>query len=78
MPDRLALHIDRTETPLGDLNIVADGEGCLRAIYWTDYQEDLLACLNARYGKGGFTLTPTADPNGLTSALNRTSHYWIV
>jgi len=36
MPEVLRLFLDRTDTPIGRLMVVADGEGRLRAVDWTD------------------------------------------
>ena len=69
MPDRIEFRIDRTETPLGDLSIVADHQGSLRAVTWTNFEDDLFAWLDSRYGKNTVKLEPAVNPHGLTSAL---------
>jgi methylated-DNA-[protein]-cysteine S-methyltransferase len=71
MPEVMELFLDRTETPIGELVLVADREGRLRAIDWTEYEERMLRLLRLHYGKDGFRLTPAHDPNGLTSAMRR-------
>lgn len=71
MPEVLELFIDRTETPIGELVLVADSEARLRAVDWSEYEERMLRLLRLHYGKDGFTLTPASDPHGLTSALRR-------
>lgn len=65
----LALFVDRMPTPIGELVIVADKAGKLRAIDWTDHEPRMLVLLDRYFGKGAYTLEPTRDPGGLTSAL---------
>jgi methylated-DNA-[protein]-cysteine S-methyltransferase len=63
--------IDRLATPIGELIVIADGEGTLRTIDWTDHEARMRLLLDRAYGKGGYTLTPKRDPGGLTSAMRR-------
>ena len=63
--------IDRTATPIGELIIIADGDGKLRTIDWTDHEARMKVLLDRYYGKGRYTLTPKRDPGGLTSAMRR-------
>jgi methylated-DNA-[protein]-cysteine S-methyltransferase len=69
MTETLRLFLDRTRTPIGELVLVADGEGRLRATHWTDHQSDLGALLRRQYGEKGFTLEPAPDPGGLTARV---------
>lgn len=71
MPDAgpIDLHIDRIATPIGELLIIANDQGCLRAIDWQDHETRLLQLLGRYCGKAGFTLTPRRDPGGLSTAL---------
>lgn len=69
MAEPLTLLIDRLATPIGELLIVADGDGKLRVIDWTDYEDRMLLLLRRHYGEDGFTLKPARDPGGLTSAM---------
>ncbi|MFP2911360.1 methylated-DNA--[protein]-cysteine S-methyltransferase [Pyxidicoccus sp. 3LFB2] len=69
MAEPLPLRIDRTDTPIGELVIVADREGRLRAVDWTDYEARLLRLLRLHYGERGFVLEPERNPGGLTQAL---------
>lgn len=62
------LLVDRLETPIGLLVIVADGDGVLRAVDWQDH-EDRRTRLLARHGGRDATLEDASDPGGLTSAL---------
>ena len=65
----LELLIDRMPTPIGELVIVADRAGRLRAIDWTDHEPRMLQLLDRYFGKGAYGLAPARDPGGLTSAL---------
>jgi methylated-DNA-[protein]-cysteine S-methyltransferase len=69
MTEPLRLRIDRTETPIGELLIVADREGRLRAVDWTDYEPRMLRLLRLHYGERGFVLEPEQNPGGLTQAM---------
>lgn len=71
MPDVLNLFIDRVATPIGELLLVADGAGNLRALDWADYEQRMLRLLRLHYGKGGFTLEPAHNPHGLRDAIER-------
>lgn len=63
--------IDRLATPIGELIVIADGDGKLRTIDWTDHEARMTLLLDRYYGKGRYTLTPKSDPGGLTSAMRR-------
>jgi len=63
--------IDRMATPIGELIVIADGDGRLRTIDWTDHEARMKQLLDRYYGKGRYTLTPKRDPGGLTSAMRR-------
>lgn len=69
MTEALRLFIDKTDTPIGELVLVADGEGRLRAVDWTDYEARLLKLLRLHYGEHGYTLEPRRNPGGLTAAM---------
>jgi methylated-DNA-[protein]-cysteine S-methyltransferase len=69
MRDVLELLMDRIDTPIGEMIIVADHDGNLRAIDWANYEERMRKLLRRHYGKDGFTLTPTHNPNGLSDAI---------
>jgi methylated-DNA-[protein]-cysteine S-methyltransferase len=69
MHESLALLIDRLATPIGELLIVADGDGCLRTVDWTDHEARMRLLLDRYYGKGRYTLTPARDRGGLTTAM---------
>jgi len=67
----LQLLMDRIDTPLGELLIVADEDGNMRSTVWADYETRLQPSLELHYGKNGFTLQPGRHPSGLTEALRR-------
>ena len=71
MPDVLNLLIDRIDTPIGELLVVADNFGKLRAIDWADNELRLLRLLRIHYGKDGFRLEPVRNPHGLGDAMGR-------
>ncbi|HSI00233.1 MAG TPA: methylated-DNA--[protein]-cysteine S-methyltransferase [Reyranella sp.] len=71
MAEPLDFLIDRLATPIGELIVIADSEGRLRTIDWTDHEARMKQLLDRHYGKGKYTLTPRRDPGGLTSAMRR-------
>jgi len=75
LPDRKAgvLHLlmNRLETPIGEMVIVADREGNLRALDWTDHEPRMHRFLRLHYGASGFRLEPSRDANRLTEAISR-------
>lgn len=71
MPDVLNLLIDRIQTPLGELLLVADDAGQVRAVDWNDYESRMLRFLRLHYGSDGFGLKPAYNPHGFREAINR-------
>jgi len=71
MPEILRCLTDRIATPIGVLVIVADREGRLRAIDWTDHEARLMHLLERHYGRDGFALEPCSDPHGLSARMRR-------
>jgi methylated-DNA-[protein]-cysteine S-methyltransferase len=69
MAEPLRLRIDRLPTPIGELVLVADHEGRLRAVHWTDHDDEIRSVLERQHGANGFTLGAERDPGGLTAAL---------
>ena len=67
----LELLIDRVVTPTGEMIVVADHDGNLRTIDWTDHEARMKKLLDRQYGKGRYKLTPARDPGGLSSAMRR-------
>jgi methylated-DNA-[protein]-cysteine S-methyltransferase len=60
MTENLRLLIDRVDTPIGEMLIIADREGNLRAVDWADYETRMLRILRLHYGDSGFGLEPAA------------------
>jgi methylated-DNA-[protein]-cysteine S-methyltransferase len=67
----LHLLMDRIDTPIGTLILVADAAGNLRVTDWTDHEHRMLQLLERHYGKNKFRLEPASNPNNLSAALNR-------
>ena len=65
----LQLLIDRLDTPIGELLIVADRSGNLRAVDWTDYEPRMRRLLRLHYGENGFQLQPGRAPDALGKAI---------
>jgi methylated-DNA-[protein]-cysteine S-methyltransferase len=71
MREVLQLLLDRMETPIGEMLLVADRDGNLRAVDWTDYEGRMMRILRLHYGDGGFQINPMRNPHGLADAMNR-------
>ncbi|WP_353073817.1 methylated-DNA--[protein]-cysteine S-methyltransferase [Tunturiibacter gelidiferens] len=71
MPEPLSLLTDRFDTPIGEIIIVADHDGNLRAVEWTDHEERLQKSLRLHYGRNGFKLEPANNPSGLSNVMKR-------
>jgi methylated-DNA-[protein]-cysteine S-methyltransferase len=69
MTELLDFKVDRLATPVGELLIVADNDGNLRTIDWTDHEARMRLLLDRYYGKGRYTFSPARDPGGLTKAM---------
>ncbi|MEO8736235.1 MAG: methylated-DNA--[protein]-cysteine S-methyltransferase [Edaphobacter sp.] len=63
------LLIDRIDTAIGEMILVADHDGNLRAIDWADHETRMRRLLRLHYGKDGFNLEPAANPGGLSDAI---------
>lgn len=66
----LRLLIDRTATPVGDLVLAADDEGCLHAVEFDDGDSPLERTLRLRHQACALVLEARRDPGGVTSALD--------
>src|SRR5260370_21744089 len=69
MVELLALFVDRIATPIGELAVVADSAGRLRAMDWTEQDAGMRRLLRLHYGENCFSLTPAANPGGLSAAI---------
>ena len=70
MIEVLMLWIDRLATPIGDMLIVADREGNLRATFWTDHDSDVRGFLQHQYKGIQIEMEPAVNPHGLTRAIS--------
>jgi methylated-DNA-[protein]-cysteine S-methyltransferase len=69
MGEVLALSIDRIDTPIGEMLVVADHDGNLRAADWTDHETRMRRLLRIHYFEDGFRLEATRSPSRLTDAI---------
>jgi len=69
MVEALEFLVDRLATPIGELLIVADRQGRLRTVDWTDHEARMRRLLDRYYGQGRYTLDAARDPGGLTTAM---------
>ena len=69
MTEVITLLADRLDTPSGEIHLLADRAGNLRALDWDDHSERLHKLLERHYGKGGYRLEAARDPHGFASAL---------
>lgn len=71
MSEKQQLFIDRIETAIGEMILVADRDGNLRAIDWADHEARMQRLLKRHYGEDGFILEPAKNPSGLSDTLSR-------
>jgi methylated-DNA-[protein]-cysteine S-methyltransferase len=69
MAETRRLLVDRLETPIGQLILVADEEALLRFTHWAEGERRLLPLLRRSFGEEGFVLQPANNPFGLTAAM---------
>lgn len=62
-----ALRLDRMETPVGEMLIVTDGDGAVRALDFADFQERMIRLL-ARHAPGA-TITQGRAPEPVRRAI---------
>ncbi len=71
MTDVLQLLLNRIHTPIGEMLIVVDRDGNLRATDWTDHEARMRRLLRLHYGDDGFVLKASRNPDGVTDAISR-------
>jgi methylated-DNA-[protein]-cysteine S-methyltransferase len=71
MADKLQLFLERIDTPIGELLLVADRDKSLRAVDWTEYEPRMRHLLRLHYGEDGFTLEPATSSGDLAAAMKR-------
>ena len=71
MPKALLLLEDRIDTPIGEMIILADEDGNLRTVDWTNHEERMARALRRQYGSDGYTFRRTPNPNGLSDTIRR-------
>jgi len=69
MTETLQLLVSQIDTPIGELMIVADHDGKLRAIDWVDHEPRMRQLLHRHYGKSGFRLQRNSTRSQLAEAL---------
>jgi methylated-DNA-[protein]-cysteine S-methyltransferase len=69
MPESTLFWIDRIETPIGELALVVDETGALRAVDWTDYTDRTERLLRLYYGPQ-MVIEPKRNPHSLATALH--------
>lgn len=67
-PEPLTLTLDRLATPLGEVLLVVDADGAVRALDFTDYEARMMRLLTRHYGH--FTLTPGETPRVVRAAVS--------
>ncbi|EFE94776.1 methylated-DNA--[protein]-cysteine S-methyltransferase [Serratia odorifera] len=63
--------IDHMATPVGELVLIADEQGRLRAVDWTEHKARLMKLLNTHYRADRFQLQTQRNPGGLTDIMQR-------
>jgi methylated-DNA-[protein]-cysteine S-methyltransferase len=67
----LELLVDRVDTPIGEMLVVLDHDGNLRAADWADHEVRMRRLLRLHYGEGGFKLKSSRNPNDRSRAIRR-------
>lgn len=65
----LDLLVDRLATPIGELMVVADEAGHLRAVDWSDYEDRMRQLLRQQYAGHEARFAPVKNLGGLTKAF---------
>lgn len=68
MVEKIKLLVDKIDTPIGEFIIVADEEGCLRALDWSSHEARLQKLLRRHCVT--FTFQPNRNPYGFADAMH--------
>lgn len=71
MSDVLELFLDRMETPIGEMLLVTDAAGKVRALDWNDFEPRMAGLLDRYYGKGAYTLSAARETKAPRDAMRR-------
>ena len=71
MSESLQLIRDRIKTPIGEMEMIADHEGNVRAVDWVEYEPRMLRFLRLHYGENGFKIEPGKNPHGFADTIHR-------
>src|ERR1700693_4850456 len=77
MGEFLQLLVDRIDTPIGELMVVADRGGNLRAVDWAGHEHRMRRLLRLHYGEDGFKLEPNRNPIGSPRAIASYFAGWV-
>jgi methylated-DNA-[protein]-cysteine S-methyltransferase len=69
MRSTLQLRLDRLDTPIGEMLVVTDREGSLRAVDWSEYEARMHRLLRLHYGANGFVLEASHNRSHLANAI---------
>lgn len=65
----LTLLMERSPTPLGDMLVVTDEQGLLRALDWGDHESDMLRLMRNHYRKDAIDLREARRPTPAMQAM---------
>jgi methylated-DNA-[protein]-cysteine S-methyltransferase len=68
---RLTLLRETLPSPIGEIVLLSDAEGRLRALDFPDYAERMTRLLDRHYGRDGWTITPATAQSAARQALAR-------
>ena len=65
----LTLHRETLPSPIGEIVILTDEQGRLRALDFSDYDERTTRLLNRHYGRGGWEILDAEAPTAALAAV---------
>jgi methylated-DNA-[protein]-cysteine S-methyltransferase len=63
--------MEQIDTPIGEMFIIADLDGNLRATDWTEHEGRMRRLLRLHYGENGFRVEQAGNLHRLTNAIRR-------